>query len=135
MIILRLMRSVLSFLPFMNMGRRCKSRVALMKINAARAYVLAVKKTRAFILAAVLAVVSFVFLINGLSLIQTAFFTYSMWSTEVKFVVALVLGGVEFLGAAGLLIYLFREETWGRLFEVHTVVKSAVDKESKNENA
>jgi len=106
-----------------------------MKIKAARAYVLGVKKTRVFFLGALFVFISFVFLINGLSLIQAAFFTYSSWSSEVRFFIALLLGALEFFGAIGILIYLFREETWGKVFEIHKVVNSVVNQEDKNSKA
>lgn len=101
-----------------------------MKIKAAQVYVLGVKKTRVFFLSALFVALSCVLLTNGLILIQAAFFTYSMWSNETKFVVALILGGIEFLGAAGILVYLFREETWGHFTEVPKVVNSVIEKES-----
>lgn len=98
-----------------------------MKVKAARMYVLGVKKTRTFFLGALLVSVSFVLLINGLFLVQAAFFTYSMWSSETKFVAALLLGGVEFLAATGFLVYLFREETWARFCGVQNVVDSVIE--------
>ena len=49
-----------------------------------------------------------------------------------KFIVALLLGGVEFFGAIGILIYLFREETWGKFSGIHKVVNLAVDEGAKN---
>jgi len=98
-----------------------------MKIKAAQIYVLGVKKTRVFFLGILFVLASFALLINGLSLIQAAFFTYSMWSNEMKFIMALVLGGIEFFGATCLVIYLFREETWGKFSGVHQLVNSVVD--------
>jgi len=103
-----------------------------MKIKAAQMYVLGVKKTRLFFLGALFVSISFVFLINGLFLIQAAFFTYSMWSNEMKFIMALILGGLEFLGATGLLIYLFREETWAKFSEIEKVVSSVTGTDDKD---
>jgi hypothetical protein len=120
-----------SFL-FINFVRRYKSRSSLMKIKAARMYVLGVKKTRFFFLGTLLVLISLIFLINGLSLVQAAFFTYSMWSSEMKFIVALSLGGIEFLGATGILIYLFREETWSKFTGIHHVVNFAIKEEGKD---
>ena len=132
MIIRRLIRQLfLSFL-LLNIVRRYKSRSSLIKIKAAQAYVLGVKKTRSFFLGALFVSVCFLFLINGLSLIQASFFTYSAWSGEVKFIVALLLGGIEFLGARGILIYLFREETWGKFSGIHKVVSLVIDEQGKN---
>ena len=91
-----------------------------------------VKKTRIFFLGVLFVFVSLVFLFNGLSLIQSAFFTYSMWSNEIKFVVALMLGGIEFLGATALLIFLFKEETWGRFSGIQKVVNLVVNEDDKN---
>ncbi len=128
----RLFEQLASAFFLLTIFRKIKSRSSLMKIRAAQAYVLGVKKTRLFFLGALLVFVSFVFLINGVSLIQTAFFTYSRWSNEMKFVVALILGGVELLGAAGVLAYLFGEGTWGKLFGIQKVVNSVLNEESKS---
>jgi len=65
-------------------------------------------------------------------LVQAAFFTYSKWSNETKFFVALLLGGIEFLLAICILAYLFREETWGKFSGIHQVVRSAIDEEKTN---
>jgi len=123
----RLFQQLVSSFFLLNIVRRFKSRSSLVKIKAAQIYVLGVKKTRVFFLGVLFLSVSFIFLINGLSLLQTAFFTYSMWSNEMKFVVALLLGGIEFLGATGILIYLFREETWGKFSGIQKVVNLVVD--------
>jgi hypothetical protein len=129
----RLFEQLVSSFFLLNIVRRCKGRASLMKIRAAQVYVLGVKKTRFFFLGALFVSVSFVFLINGLSLIQEAFFTYSMWSNEMKFVVALLLGGIEFLGAIGIFIYLFREETWSRFYGIQTMVNSVISEKGKND--
>ena len=55
-----------------------------------------------------------------------------MWSIETKFIVSLLLGGIEFLVAIGVLMYLFREETWGKFFGIQKVVNLAIDKEDMN---
>ena len=123
-------QQLISSLSLLNFVRRYKNRVSSMKIKAAQAYVLGVKKTRIFFLGVLFVSVSFVLLINGLSLIQAAFFNYSRWSNEVKFTIALILGGIEFLGAVGVLIYLFREETWGKFSEIQKVVNSIIEDKS-----
>jgi len=128
----RFIQQLIASLSLLGIVRRYKNRAALMKIKVAQVYVLGVKKTRAFFLGALFVFVSIVLLINGLFLVQAAFFTYSSWSNETKFAAALLLGGVEFLGAVSVLTYLFREETWGKFTEVHQVVNSAVDNKEKN---
>ena len=128
----RLFEQLVSVFCLLTIVRKFKSRSSLIKIKAAQAYVLGVKKTRIFFLGGVFVFVSFMFLLNGLSLVQTAFFTYSMWSNEVKFIVALILGGIEFLGAAGILIYLFREETWGHFSGIQQVVSLVIDEKAKD---
>ena len=125
----RLIRKLFSAFLLFNIVKRSEGRFSLIKIKAAQAYVLGVKKTRVFFLGALFVLVSFGLLINGLFLIQTALFTYSMWSSEVKFAVALLLGGIEFFGAIGIFIYLFREETWGKFSEIPKVVNLAIDEE------
>ena len=132
MTIRRLISQLFSSFLLLNIIRRCESGSSLLKIKAAQGYVLGVKKTRVFFLGALLVLVCFVFLINGLSLIQTAVFTYSMWSSEVKFAVALLIGGVELVGAVCVLIYLFREESWGRFFGIQKVVNLAIDKKGQD---
>ncbi len=117
---------------FLSIAKICKNRTSLLKIKSAQAYVLGVKKTRGFFLGVLFVLIALVFLINGLSLIQTALFTYSMWGNEVKFAVALILGGIEFFGAAGILIYLFKEETWGKFSGIPKVLNSVLEKRSGN---
>jgi len=128
----RLISQLVSSFLLLTIVRKYRNRASLLKIKAARLYVLGVKKTRFFFLGALFVLLSFVFLINGLSLVQTAFFTYSMWSNETKFMVSLILGTLEFIGAVSVLYYLFREETWTQFTEIHQVVSSAVDHEGKN---
>jgi len=128
----RLIGQLFSSFLLMNFVRRYKSRSYLMKIKAAQMYVLGVKKTRIFFLGALFVFISLVFLINGFFLLQAAFFTYSMWSNEVKFFVSLLLGGIEFLGAIGVLIYLFREETWSEFSGIQKVVELVIDKKGDN---
>jgi len=128
----RLFEQLASAFLLLTVVRQFKNKSSLLKIRAAQAYVLGVKKTRIFFLGVLFVFVSFVFLFNGLSLIQAAFFTYSTWSNEMKFFVALILGGIEFLGAIGILIFLFREETWGKFTGIQKVVKLAVDEVGKN---
>jgi hypothetical protein len=130
----QLLQKLLSYFFLLNIVRRFKSRSSLMKIKAAQVYILGVKKTRLFFLGALFVSVSFVFLTNGLSLVQAAFFTYSMWSTEVKFFVALLLGLIELLGAIGIFICLFREETWVKFYGIHEVINSVVKGKSDNKN-
>jgi hypothetical protein len=125
----RLIGQAFSSFFLFNIVKRYKNRASLMKIKAARAYVFGVKKTRNLFLGVLFVLISFVFLINGLSLIQAAFFTYSSWSSEVKFFMALLWGGLEFFGAIGILIYLSREETWSRVFEIHKVLNSVINEE------
>lgn len=129
----RLFEQFVSAFILLTVVRRIKGRSSLMKIRVAQGYVLAVKKIRTFFIGVLFVAVSFIFLINGLILIQTAFFSYSTCSVEVKFFVALLLGGIEFLGAITVLIYLFREETWGKFSGIQKVVNSVIEKEDKND--
>jgi len=130
----RLFEKLLSAFLLLGVIRRLKSRSSLMKIKAAQVYVLGVKKTRIFFIGILLVFISFVFLMNGLTLVQTAFFTYSMWNNETKFVMALILGCFEFLLAAGIFIYLFKESTWSNFFGVQRVVNSVIPIEDKNKD-
>jgi len=129
----RLIEELISGFILLRFVKRFKSRTSLLKIRAAQAYVLGVKKTRLFFLGALFVSVSFVFLINSMTLVQMAIFTYSTWSNEMKFITALVLGGFEFLVAIGIFIYLFREATWSKFYGIPQVVNLAINAEGKND--
>ena len=131
MSILRLMGKIFSFLALNNVVRNYQRKSSLMKIKAAKAYVLGVKKIRLFFIGAMLLFTSLVLLASGIFLINTAFFTYSNWTINTKFNVALILGVVEAFSAAGILFYLFREETWVRFTGINTVVNAVIEKETK----
>ena len=126
----RLISQLISSFLLLNFAKRLRNQSSLIKIKAAQMYVIGVKKTRLFFLAALFVSISFLLIINGLSLIQSAFFIYSTWNNETKFIVALILGGVEFLVAITVLVYLFREETWSKFSGVNEVVNSVIDKEN-----
>ncbi|MBF0385294.1 MAG: hypothetical protein HQL27_05425 [Candidatus Omnitrophica bacterium] len=101
-----------------------------MKIKAAKFYVIGVKKTRVFFLGLLFVIFSFILFGSGLVLINTAFFTYSMWSLQVKFIAALVLGGMEVLGAIIVLFYLFSEENWAKFYGIQSLLNSVIDSKS-----
>ena len=126
----RFIQQLIASLSLLGIVRKYKNKFSLMKINAAKVYVLGVKKARLFFLGILFVFVGLVLLVNGMLLVQTAFFVYSNWSNEMKFTIALIIGGIEFLGAISVLIYLFREETWGHFTEVHKVVNSVIEKNS-----
>jgi len=129
-----LIEQLVSGFLLLTVVRKYKNRSSLIKIRAAQAYVLGVKKTRLFFLGALFVSISFVFLINGISLIQMAIFTYSTWSGEMKFIVALLFGGIEFLLALGIFIYLFRESTWSHFYGVEKVVNLVIKQEGKSDD-
>lgn len=121
-----LMRKIVSPLLLLNIISRYKGRSSLIKIKAAQLYVQGVQKARILFLGSMLVLFSLVFLAGGLSLIHAALFTYSMWSVEMKFIVALLLGGVESVVAIGILFYLSREEAWAKFAGIPKVLDSAV---------
>lgn len=125
-----LIRRIVSPLLLFNIVGRYQGRAALMKIKAAQVYVVGIKKVRILFLGVLFVIFSFVLLGSGLFLIHTALFTYSMWSVGMKFIVALLLGGVEFMGAIGILFYLFREETWVKFCGIQKVLNSVVEDKS-----
>lgn len=127
---LTLIRKIVSPLLFLDIVNRYEGRTSLMKIKAAKTYVVAVKKMRIFFLGILFVVFSLLLLGSGLFLVHMAFFSYSLWSFQVKFIVALVLGGVELLGAVSILFYLLREETWAKFYGVQGVVNSVVNGKS-----
>lgn len=123
---LTLIRKIFSPLLFLNIVSRYKGRSSLMKIKAAQAYVVGVKKIRIFFLGVLFVIFSFLLLGSGLFLINAALFSYSLWSDQMKFTMALLLGVIEFLGAIMILFYLFREETWVRFCGIQNVLNSVV---------
>ena len=129
-----LIRTIISPMLFLNAVSRYNGRSSLMKIKAAQAYVTGVKKIRIFFLGVLLVIFSFVLLGSGLFLIHTALFTYSRWSFQMKFIAALVLGGIEFAGAIMFLFYVFREETWAKFCGIQKVLDSVVEGKSGNKN-
>jgi hypothetical protein len=128
MSMLRALRKFLPFLTFFGILTTYQRRVSLIKIDAARAYVLGVKTMRFLLLGAMFALFSLVLFASGLLLIHTALFAYSGWSIQVKFLVALLLGGLEIFAASGILFYLFSEETWVKLSGIKHVLNSVVKK-------
>ncbi len=129
---LTLIRKIVSPLFFLDIARRYKGRSSLMKIKAAQVYVAGVKKVRIILLGILFLLFSFVLLGSGLFLIHTALFTYSLWSYQVKFIAALVLGGIEFAVAISILFYLLREETWVKFCGIQKVLNSVVNGKSDN---
>jgi len=117
---------LLSSLLIFNVVGNAKHKTSMIKIKAARMYVLGVKKIRILLLGFLFISISLIFLINGLNLIQEALLTYSMWSNEVKFMAALLFGIFEFLGAIVILFFLFREETWVKFCGIQEIINSVV---------
>ena len=132
MSITTLFRRIIPLLISFNFLKRYAGESSLMKIKAARYYVIGVKKIRILFLGLLLVMFSFVLLVSGLFLINTAFFTYSMWSFQVKFIIALVLGGIELLGAIIILFYLFREENWTKFYGIQGVLNSVIESKLGN---
>lgn len=127
-----LIRKLLSPLLIFDVISRYQRGAALMKIQAAQTYVAGVKKARILSLGVFLVFFSFLLLGNGFFLIHLALFSYSPWSVQVKFILAWLLGAMEFFGAVIILIYLFREETWIRFCGIQTVINSVVEGKSEN---
>lgn len=121
-------RKILPFLAFLNIRKRYQRRSSLIKIEVARAYVLGVKKIRFLFLGVVFVLLSLVLLASGLLLIHMAFFTYSGWSVQVKFLVALLLGCLEFFAAIGILFCLFKEETWVKFSGINHIINLVIKK-------
>lgn len=127
MAINRIAQKVFSFFLFADMLKGYKNRVSLMRIKAAQAYVIGIKKTRLVSIGVLCVLISLVLFISGLILIQVALFTYSSWSNQVKFNTAVVLGILELTGAIGILFYLFKEETWIRFTGMNKFISSVVE--------
>ncbi|MBF0215841.1 MAG: hypothetical protein HQL30_02485 [Candidatus Omnitrophica bacterium] len=123
----KIIRRIISSLMILGMVKRYKGRAALLKIKAAEAYVGGVRSVRVFFVNIMFVMFSFILLVSGLFLIHTAFFKYSLWSVQVKFITALVLGGMEFLAAIIILFYLFREENWVKYFGIQKVLNAVID--------
>ena len=127
----RWMRKFLLFLAAFNIRKRYRKSASLIKIEAAKAYVLGVRKIRLFLLGALFVFFSLVLLASGLLLIHMAFFTYSTWTVQMKFLVALLLGCMEVFAASGILFYLFREETWIKFAGINHILNSVAKKEAE----
>jgi len=128
MSMLRALRKFLPFLTFLGILTTYQRRVSLIKIEAVKAYVLGVKTMRFLLLGAMFALFSLVLFASGLLLIHTALFIYSGWSVQVKFLVALLLGGLEIFVASSILFYLLSEETWVKFSGIKRVLNSVVKK-------
>ncbi len=128
MSMLRALRKFLPFLTLLGILKTYQRRVSLIKIEAAKAYVLGVKTIRFLLLGALFVLFSLVLFASGLLLIHTALFVYSGWSVQMKFLVALSLGGLEIFAAIGILLYLFSEKTWVKFSGIKHVLNSVVKK-------
>jgi len=125
------LRRLLPFLTFLTIRSKYRNRVSLIKIEAAKTYVLGVKKTRFFLLGVLFVVFSLVLFASGLSLIHAGLFVYSGWSVQVKFFAALITGAVEIVVAVGILYYLFLEETWVKFSGIKDMLKSIAKKDAQ----
>lgn len=113
------MRKIISPLVLLNwyQGRR-----ELMKIRAAQTYLGGVKTVRSFYLGCLFILSALILLFSGIFLIHTALLTYTDWSMRTKLIVGLTLGAFELIAAGGVMFYIFKEETWSRLFHVSRVL-------------
>ena len=102
-----------------------------MKIKAVKVYLSGVKRIRFFFLGALFVLFSLVLFVSGLLLLHIALFAYSGWSVQVKFFVALLLGGLEIFTASGILFYLFSEKTWVKLSGIKHLLNSVIKKEAE----
>jgi hypothetical protein len=122
---------LLPILTFLSIRKRYQRGVSLIKIKAVKAYLLGIKTIRIFFLGALFVLFSLVLFASGLLLLHIALFTYSGWTVQVKFFVALLLGGLEIFAASGILFYLFSEETWVKLSGIKHLPNSVLKKESE----
>ena len=122
-------RKLSPFLTFFIIRKGYQRRVSLIKIEAAKAYVLGVKKVRFLLLGSMLALFSLTLFACGLLLIHTALFAYSSWSVQTKFLTALLLGALEVLISGGILFYLLSDRTWVKFSGIKHVLKAALKKE------
>lgn len=127
---LRWIWKLLPLLTVLDIRKRYQRHASLMKIEAAKAYVLGVKTVRFFLLGTLFALFSLALFASGLLLIHTALFVYSGWSSQVKFLVALLLGVLEIFTASGILFYLFSEEIWVKFSGIKHVLNSLLKKEA-----
>jgi hypothetical protein len=125
---LRWIGKLLPLLAFLNIRTRYRRSASLIKTEAAKAYVLGVKTIRLLLLGALLVMFCLVLFAGGLFLIHAALFAYSGWTLQMKFLVALLLGGLEIFAAGGILFYLFSEKTWVKFSGIKHVLNSVVKK-------
>lgn len=119
-------RKLSPLLTFLIIRKGYQGRVSLIKIEAAKAYVTGVKTIRFLLLGALFVLFSLVLFACGLLLIHIALFAYSGWPAQVKFMAALLLGGLEIFTAGGILFYLFSEKTWIKFAGIKHVLKSVL---------
>lgn len=121
---------LLSFFMVANLSRSYQRKMALLKINAARTYVVGVRKTRLLALAILLILVALAVFVCGLILLHAALFAYSPLSAQTKWVAAFILGMLEISAAAVVMIFLFKESTWMKFMAIDQVIRSVTQNKS-----
>lgn len=130
----RWLRIILSPFFFGNILKGYHGRVSLMKIRSARAYVLFVQKFRVLLIAVLICVGAVILFAGGLLLVHAALFSFSAWSSQTKFWLALLLGAGEMLGAGIIFYCLLKEEVWGKFYGIPNAVRAVLDEKSASDH-
>ena len=130
MSIQRLTNKLLSFFMVANLSRGYQRKMALLKINAAKTYVVGVKKTRYLAIAVVLVVFALAVFVCGLTLLHAALLVYSPWDAQAKWIAALILGIFEITATSAMMIFLLKESTWMKFMAVEQVIRSVTQNKS-----
>ena len=100
----------------------------LVKIKAAVGYVNCVKVTRQLFILWCALVFCLVLLAIGLALIPIALCLFMPWSAETKAIVAIAFALVYIIVPLILLIVVFSQKRWMRIFKANELVSSILDK-------
>lgn len=130
MSIQRITKKLLSFLMIASLNGSYQRKVSLLKINAARTYVIGIKKIRFLALAVLCILLALAIFVCGLILLHAALFAYSPWSAQTKWIAALVLGIFEMTAAAVMMVYIFKESTWMKFMAIDQVIRSVTKDQS-----
>ena len=100
----------------------------LVKIRAAVGYVNGIKVTRRLFMLWCALVFCLVLLAIGLALIPIALCLFMPWSAETKAIVAIAFALVYIIVPLILLIVVFSQKRWMRIFKANELVSSILDK-------
>ncbi len=130
MSIQRMTKKLLSLFMVAGLTGSYQRKMAIFKINAAKTYIIGIKKIRFLALAVLFILIALAVFVCGLILVHAALFAYSPWSAQTKWIAALVLGAFEITAAAVMMIFVFKESTWIKFLAIDQVVRTVTKNKS-----